>query len=363
MMFLTPKYVDAAVIDAPLYSQLMSLTALGSHEKLNGLSQWAIDAANQMSEAERASQGIIRWVNLDGLINLIPSETTLKSIPEFVTFIDTIEPVALRDQLFQNAIHAVHFAVVSDYQLVVPSEPADLLKDYSTFQTYFQEITKHKYDGAKIVDFQFAFDMMNDPVRLKQELISHINMVWHRFLEREWRLVAPRIAACVNAFQAINLDQLTVLEAIEAVTDRDLHPAFLLDKLLEFDQVRFVPHVHNGPYIIWFGAADSLIIGFPARELQANSPDFDKTTFVNRCKALADENRVAILLALAEAGTLSTADLIERFELDKSAASRHLRQLVATSLIDELRIDKAKKGYRLNSKAIQELSAALKQLE
>ena len=83
---------------------------------------------------------------------------------------------------------------------------------------------------------------------------------------------------------------------------------------------------------------------------------------MNRCKALADENRVAILQSLAEEGSLTTAEIIEKFGFDKSAASRHLRQLVATSLIDELRIEKAKKGYQLNLKTIKEIDDALKQL-
>ena len=139
---------------------------------------------------------------------------------------------------------------------------------------------------------------------------------------------------------------------------RDLHEA---QKRAEHVKL-FVPHMHNGPYIIWFGTSDTLFIGFPIRELESVAPSFDNSTFVNRCKALADENRLSILKALATADSLSTVEIIDRFDLEKSAASRHLRQLVATSLISEERIDKAKKGYRLNHQIVSECIDALRQL-
>ena len=361
-MLIPPKPVQAAVNYDPFVSQMMSLTALGSHEKLNGMSQWSIDVANQMSKHEQAYQNIVRWLNLDGLVNVLTAENWPSSIPDYVEILKFFSADQLRDKLFSNIIQAVHFAVGSDYWQIPVSKPTELLGDYSVFKNYFQDLTKTKYDAFETMDVRFVYDILNDPPRLQSELVSHLNMLWHRFLEREWRHVEPGLKRCAQEFQSIRLEDVTMLEAIEAVTGRDLRPAFRLDKLLEFEKVQFVPHVHIGPYVVWFGISDTLMIGFPVRELQANTPTFDKSTFVNRCKALADESRVAILLALAEAGTLTTAEIIEKFDLDKSAASRHLRQLVATSLIDEQRIEKAKKGYRLNQQTIAEMDDALKQL-
>ncbi|MEM8857043.1 MAG: winged helix-turn-helix domain-containing protein [Chloroflexota bacterium] len=361
-MLIPPKPVDAAVIYDPLLAQLLSVTILGSHDKLNGLSQWSIDSADQMSAAEQAVQGIVRWLNLDGFVNIIPAGHHPQSIPEYVQLIDSIPAEELRNQLLLNNVNAVHFAVGSDYWQIPASDPLSLLNNYEQFKNFYQELTKTKYDIYDVVDVRYVFDTLNDPQALKNELVSHLNMVWHRFLEREWRTAGPAIQHCVEAFQSIRLLDVTMLEAIEAVTGRDIRAAFRLDKLLEFEKVRFIPDVHSGPYVIWFGQADTLIIAFPVRDLKTSAPVFDKSTMVNRFKALSDENRVSILLALAEAGTLTTAEIIERFDFDKSAASRHLRQLVATSLIDELRIEKAKKGYQLNRSTIAELDEALKQL-
>ncbi|MEM9777782.1 MAG: hypothetical protein AAF902_24610, partial [Chloroflexota bacterium] len=292
-MLIPPKPVDAAVVHDPLMTQLISLVILGSHDKLNGLSEWAIGTADQMSRSEHANQGIVRWLNLDGFINLIPQDASPASVPEFMEIIEAIPAEALRDQLLFNNINAVHFAVGSDYWLVPVSEPKRLLADYVAFKNFYQELTKTKYDVYDVVDVKFVFDRLNDPETFKRELISHFNMLWHRFLEREWRKVEPEVQQCAEAFQSIRLTDVTMLESIEAVTGRDIRAAFRLDKLLEFEKVRFVPHVHSGPYVIWFGRGDTLIIAFPLRELVASAPSFDKATFVNRSKALADENRVA----------------------------------------------------------------------
>ena len=56
---------------------------------------------------------------------------------------------------------------------------------------------------------------------------------------------------------------------------------------------------------------------------------------------------------------LSTQAIIDRFALDKSAASRHLRQLVATDLIEEKREEGAKKVYQLNGRAVDEIMRML----
>lgn len=181
----------------------------------------------------------------------------------------------------------------------------------------------------------------------------------------EWQRVQPKLQASVDAFQRVRLEGLSMLEAMQVVTGRDLRPAFRLDALLAYRRVRFIPHIHNGPYILWFGDDEELRIGFaahqPPQTANAGAP-FDLGTLTNRHKALADETRLAMLLALHTAHELSTQDLIDQFGLDKSAASRHLRHLVATSLIEERRADGAKKVYRINKKAVDELIELLASL-
>ncbi len=132
-----------------------------------------------------------------------------------------------------------------------------------------------------------------------------------------------------------------------------------------YQRVRFIPNIHNDPYVVWFGNDDELCIGFPDHQPPTSTfteLPFDPQTLVNRYKALADETRLRILWALHESGQLSTQEVIDRFDLDKSAASRHLRQLVATNLIEEQREEGAKKIYQVNGRSVDEMIGMLNTL-
>ena len=352
-MLPTPEFVDAAVVYEPVYSQLMSLMALGDQEKLSGLSEWTIQTANVMPPELRAQhQLLFRWIWLDALVNAIPSDVKPVDFLEYVNILASQPALGLRDRLFDQMVSSTHIAVGSEYWQIPVTNRGELLQSYEAFENHFREIARTKYDSA---DVRPIHTLLNNPDQLQTLLVSHLRTLWERYLAPEWEQAAPCIQECVNAFQAAPLNNLTILEAIHVVTGRDLRPAFRLEKLLTFRQVCFVPHVHNGPYILWFGKGETLYIGFPARKPTATESGFDHFTFVNRCKALADSTRLAILLALAHTDALSTSDIIERFTLDKSAASRHLRQLVANSLINEQRIDRAKKAYQLNRPVFVEL--------
>ncbi len=357
-MFPTPEPVDAQVIYHPLYTQLMSLLSLGDHEKVSGLSDWSVETASQMGEALRGRhQSLFRWIGMDSLVNVAPNQT--REMPAFISALSALTPTSLRDQLFAHMLNSTHIAVSSDYWQIPVENPAELLANVTLFTAHFGEVARRKIKSSHI---QAAHTLLNDPDQLKSTLISHLQTIWERYLADEWLRVEPKVLRSVQAFQAIPWQNPTILEAIQIVTGRDLRPAFRLEKLFTFRQIRFVPHVHNGPYIMWFGRGAIFYIGFPAREPTVISPQFDATTFVNRCKALADDTRLAILLALAERDTLSTAQIIEHFQLDKSAASRHLRQLVATSLLHVQQVDRAKKVYSLNRAAFAELLTNLQEL-
>ena len=70
---------------------------------------------------------------------------------------------------------------------------------------------------------------------------------------------------------------------------------------------------------------------------------------MERLKALGDESRLEIIQLLKAEGELGTQEINDRFGLSKSAASRHIRQLVANGIID-VRVDEdgLSKFYRLN---------------
>jgi len=180
------------------------------------------------------------------------------------------------------------------------------------------------------------FALFNNPPQLQTTLVTHLQTLWHDFVAVEWQRVQPKLQATVAAFSTVRLEGLSILEAMQVVTGRDLRPVFRLDTLLAYRRIRFIPHLHNGPYVIWFGDQEELRLGFPAHQppvAATLAPAFDLTTLTKRYQALADETRLAMLLALRTAQELSTQELIDQFALDKSAASRPLRPLGAPRFV------------------------------
>ena len=348
-MYPTPEPVSSTIALEPVYNILMSITALRAPENYGGLDEWVTNTVGRLDTALLKEHKILfDWIWLDALTNAVDRGPATE---EFSTYIDTLakqDPVILRDRLFHWTVHATHTRLLYDFPLMPIPDSQILLDDAEQFALIFEGMARAK---GKMPDPQPIHALFNQPAELQGRLVAHLKALWHNVVQEEWLNLLPRLQATVAAFQQLPLHGLTMLEAMEAVTVRNLRPVFRLEALLTYRHVRFIPQVHNGPYILWFGDSEELRIGFPAHEPPSPNTSglrFDTTILVNRFKAVADENRLSILMALREAGELSTQDVIDRFGLDKSAASRHLRQLVATNLIEERREAGAKKVYQLN---------------
>ncbi|MCE7984182.1 MAG: ArsR family transcriptional regulator [Caldilinea sp. CFX5] len=359
-----PQPVTAVVALEPVYNILMSMVALRDPENYGGLDEWVLHVVSRMAPALQEQHRLLfDWLWLDALTNAVDRGPATESFPAYLAALAAQPATGLRDKLFYWFLHSPHMRVGYEYRLITPPEPADLLADYDAFALFMEERARAKIDEVSGVHQMYT--LFNQPEQLQLTLVTHLQTLWEEYLAAEWQRVQPKLQATVDAFQAARLDGLPMLEAIQVVTGRDLRPAFRLDALLAYRRVRFIPHLHNGPYVLWFGDDEELRIGFAAHQppmtAQAGAL-FDLGTLTNRYQALADETRLAMLLALRTAQELSTQELIDRFGLDKSAASRHLRQLVATSLIEERRVDGAKKVYRVNRGAVTELIELLTSL-
>jgi DNA-binding transcriptional ArsR family regulator len=367
-----PQPVTAVVALEPVYSILMSMAALRNPEDYGGLEEWVLQSASSMEPALRAEhQLLFGWLWLDALTNAVARGPATESFPAYLAALAAQDPIVLRDNLFYWLINSPHLRVGYEYRLDLPTTMQPMTQpDLNRFLSHapaFGDLMTERGGGKaeELESVAVIHALFNQPAHLQRRLVTHLQSLWDRFLADEWLRVQPRLQATVAAFQPISLENLAILEALQVVTGRDLRPVFRLDTLLTYRHIRFIPHAHSGPYIVWFGNDEELRIGFPARQpLTAahRRPTFDLITAVNRYKALADETRLAILLAMRETGELSTQAVIDQFALDKSAASRHLRQLVATSLIEEMRTEGAKKVYRINGKTIVELTQLLAQL-
>lgn len=359
-----PQPVTAVVALEPVYNILMSMTALHDPENYGGLDEWVLQTAGRMTPALQDQHRLLfSWLWLDALTNAVDRGPATESFPAYLVALAEQPATLLRDKIFYWLLHSPHMRVAYEYRTITPPEPNRLLTDYSAFAAFVEERARAKIEEVEGAQEMYA--LFTQPQQLQTTLVTHLQTVWNEYVSAEWQRVQPKLQATVDAFQAVRLEGLSMLEAIQVVTGRDLRPIFRLDALLTYRRVRFIPHVHVGPYVIWFGDEEELRIGFAAHQPPVSAsptPAVDLGTLTNRYKALADETRLAILLALHTAQELSTQDLIEQFDLDKSAASRHLRQLVATTLIEERRTDGAKKVYRVNKKTVGELIELLTNL-
>ncbi|MEZ4864632.1 MAG: metalloregulator ArsR/SmtB family transcription factor [Caldilineaceae bacterium] len=353
-----PQSVTAMVALEPVYNILMSMVALSGAEDYGGLDEWVERTRHQLDEETLARHDLLfGWLWLDALTNAVERGPATASFPAYLEALAAQDPVLLRDKLFYWLLHSPHLFVGYDYFLRTPPEPAELLADYAAFVRFFEETLRAK---AELPNPRPFFELLNAPQELQPLLVGHLQWLWDHVVAAEWQRIQPRLQTIVDAFQHTQLEGIPLLEAMQTVTGRDLRAAFRLETLLTYQQVRFIPQIHNGPYILWFGDAAELRIGFPAHMpasavVVPSTPLLDQSTAVNRLKALADETRLAILDALRQQERLSTQEIIDRFGLDKSAASRHLRQLVATSLVEPQRDEGAKKVYQINPKAIDEV--------
>jgi DNA-binding transcriptional ArsR family regulator len=204
-------------------------------------------------------------------------------------------------------------------------------------------------------------ELLNDPSRLQEALVDLLDTLWFDYFKPEWEVVRPGLESVVRAMSAVALDTLPLYEAMQAVTGRDLRGIFDDEELATFERIEFIPSKHNGPYISWFGNAHTLWIAYGARMPAADLVDTDQ--LLNYLNALGDATRLNILKALREQGELSTQQIMDLFDLNKSAASRHLRQLRANELIVEHREpDNKTKIYSLHSDTIAEVIKNIAQL-
>lgn len=362
-----PQAVAVTVALEPVYNILVSMAALSSVDEIDGLSEWAMRTAEALPDALASQNRLVFWgIGVEALANAVPYGPATEHFPGYLDALAARDPVALRDELLYWLLHSTAWRTLLDSVLLPEPEISAVLADPTIGIRFLEGRADDKFDHQLAAT---VFELFRNPIALQRMLVAHLTQLWETTVEREWNRVRPLLQASVDAFEGVSLTGLTILEAIEAVTGRDLRTLFRLDALLRYRRIRFMPTLHNGPYIVWFGDDKELRMTFLARRPQrgvsaAREPlsALELGELAGRLAALADETRLAMLFALFEQGELSTQAIIDRFGLNKSAASRHLRLLYANNLLRERREDGAKKVYTLNQRTVGEVLRLLGRL-
>ncbi len=209
-----------------------------------------------------------------------------------------------------------------------------------------------------------AHRYLNDPPAMQSLIVSHFRSMWRDVLSSEWERVAPMLQASADAFQQLDLGDLSRFEAAKLVVGREFGEEEEEHWKQAFEQVErlvFAPSAHLGPYLGKFRASDTLWVLFGARipeGMQIHAPDLSRAEILVRLSALADDTRLRILKLVSEKGEQRSQDIMTQLELSQSAVSRHLKQLSATGYLYERRCEGAK-CYTLNPDRIKDTLSAI----
>jgi DNA-binding transcriptional ArsR family regulator len=301
---------------------------------------------------------------LGGLYKALLPDRDWPSFPAYIDDLAGRDPHAMRDEVFG-------WMCSHDKLSDLGIEPIDAEAALADVQVYLDWV-KGYYEKKAAVEKDFEeFDpnfytelhsLLSDPPAMHNKVVTHLRMMWDDILESEWANVLPMLQESVEAFQQLDYSGSTALEAIRAVTGRDL-TGHWEPTLGGANHIIFVPSAHIGPYVSWFTSEQGVAkIVFGARlpeGARVESPALSRSELLVRLSALADDTRLQILELMTRHDELCAQDIMTMLDLSQSSTSRHLRQLTATGYLVERRREVAK-CYSLNPARFEDTVRALK---
>ena len=358
-LVLAPQVVQVEFSLAPAINVLTSMHLTGQVNRLSGLAEWVERTAATLTPHERQLELLLA----DGFALSVSDALPMESYADFPAFLADWKArpaVALRDRLLDYVMRLPEvYPKCWPAGAPVPSVDDVLAspESYGAFMRTFAEMDTVDEETA-----QLGHSLLLDPVRLQREVAAFLTRLWEDSgLREEWARSLPLLSESIAAYQRQNYRNLTALEAIRAVTGRDMS-SFGEDVLSLADRVMFVPSMHMGPYVAGLVRGTTLYLIFGARSprgAQAASPDLSRAELLVRLNALADDTRLHILELLTQHDELCAQEIIERLDLSQSSASRHLSQLSASGFLIERRRD-VNKCYSLNRERAGEVVRALR---
>ncbi len=330
--------IDVSIDISPALNALNSFATVVEADDSPGISDWSVETRAKLSAEDFEKHKIIsHWIGLDALSNVVDNATKLTSFEAYLDGLDAIEPEALRDKLLYWLTTCLGCELTHKQHPVI-DDPQSLLTSWEAFWNFFGH---GETDDIHLKLGKRVFDLYKSPVQLKDLILDYMQFFWENHLKDEWQRNLRSLEEAQRYFQKLDFSGLSHFEIIEKITRRNMRGAYRAEGIQQYSAMRFIPSPHAGPYILMSADFSELRIAFgayrytPASRKQIKA---DSQQIVEKMRALADETRYKIVELLREENELGTADIIDRLDLSKSAASRHLRQLFATGII-EVRID------------------------
>jgi DNA-binding transcriptional ArsR family regulator len=361
-LVLAPHTVKVDFALEPLLNAIDTMLLLSNLDNLSGLSDWVYDARERLGDVERHRHDLL----VRGL-KILEYEPEWPDFPAYLAHMRALEPEALRDQAMKWMADAEHMATMG---IELPDRQR-LLEDldyYLDTQRSVQQYFQDKYADKEPLEDNDAFftevhALLNDPPRLKALALDHLAYMWEVHVRPAWERTLPMLEESVAAHQQLEYSGYTPLEAVRAVTGRDVSGHWAKE-LEAVETLVFVPSAHLGPFVRLVLHDDRSLahVMFGARLPQGSrlqSAALSRSELLVRVNALADDTRLQILKLLTQHEELCAQDIMNELQLSQSSASRHLRQLSATGYLVERRRDVAK-CYSLNHDRVEDTLQALR---
>lgn len=344
---LAPQVINIGFGVEPVFNALESLSLLTQVDTLSGLGDWVTTTAAALPPERLRFQGILFSIMGDLFSNIAPPNRQQRDFPAYAKHLDTLNPEQVVWRIVEALRALPQYHPEMNLSLAEVPTAETLLRNREVFVQFAQKAETHCFDADTLNE---AHRLFNDPAALLGSISEHLLWMWGETLAAEWERVRPMIEESVAAYERLEFHNLTGLEAIRAVTGRDM-TGKMGSKLETSDLLLFMPNAHIGPYISKWKFHDSLLLAFGARlprGVQTHSSALSRSELLVRLNALADDTRLRILELLTQHEELCAQDIIERLGLSQSTISRHLSQLSASGYITERRREVAK-CYSLNT--------------
>lgn len=360
---LAPQPTTYTIDAAPTINALNSINGLAAIDHNPGIAQWLLDTAHAIPpERHKTYLAICGMFGVHSLMRVV--DPLPLTFPEYLDALQHTDAARIRDRIIGTLNELTSIKIDSDAHDIMQVDTDRILTDRTYYLAYLDQ-----FDMLDMIDRDItllAHHFLTHPADLKRELLDILTWIWDEHLAEEWARIRPTVQASVEVLRGIPTDGLLPMDAINSITGRNLYGILREDVVNSYTRIDFVPSTHNGPYITSLPLRDRLVVVFgarlPERGHHSNSR-LDNAALLNRIKALGDEARLDILVVLHDLGEMSTAQIMAHFDLNKSAASRHLRNLRAAELISERRDDDGKgKFYRLNDDGVTEMLATIREL-
>ncbi|MBZ0295251.1 MAG: metalloregulator ArsR/SmtB family transcription factor [Anaerolineae bacterium] len=359
---LTPPPVRVSFEVNPVLNVLDTLMLLtDAEEGLSGHSDWVTQVAAAMQPEQKRNTNLLLHV-----LKAFDLERSWHSFEEFLDDLAARDPIQLRDEAMgwmtaEEKVKELDLGPLTQEALL--DDEALFFELQRRIHTHWHQTQDEPEEPFDEEGYRYWHQMLQNPSTLQATLIYHLRTMWDKWLAEDWQRNQPLIRESVEAFQQMDYEGMTALEALRAVTGRDLSGLWD-EKRSKPRELIFVPSAHLGPYVrlVLMSEKVSRVI-FRARlpeGTRKSSPALSRSEVLVRLSALADDTRLQILELLTQHQELCAQDIMTLLDLSQSATSRHLRQLTATGFLLERRREVAK-CYSLNPDRVEDTLQALRQ--